>query len=83
MATSMVTDPINKFNPDVESITDYLEQMDVYFKVNKTEDNIKVLVFLNAIEEKNYTLLRNNLAPEKLMDQMLKKLSDIFRRHSC
>ena len=83
MATSMVTDPINKFNPDVESITDYLEQMDVYFKVNKTEDNIKVLVFLNAIGEKNYTLLRNNLAPEKLMDQMLKKLSDIFRRHSC
>ena len=78
MATSMVTDPIDKFNPDVESITDYLEQMDVYFKVNKTEDNIKVLVFLNAIEEKNYTLLRNNLAPEKLMDQMLKKLSDIF-----
>ena len=45
MATSMVTDPIDKFNPDVESITNYLEQMDVYFKVNKMEDNIKNLVF--------------------------------------
>ena len=77
----MVTDPIDKFNPDVESITDYLEQMDVYFNVNKMEDNIKVLVFLNAIGEKKYTLLRNNLAPEKLKDQMLKKLSDIFSRH--
>ena len=44
MATSIVTDPIDKFNPDVESITDYLEQVDVYFKVNKTEDNIKDLV---------------------------------------
>ena len=52
MATSMVTDPIDKFNPDVESITDYLEQMDAYFKVIKTEDNIKDLVFSMLSEKR-------------------------------
>ena len=55
----MIIDPIEKFNLYVESITAYLEQIDVYFKVNKMEDNVKVLVLINTIEGKNYTHLRN------------------------
>ena len=37
MVTRMGIDPIGKFSLNVESITAYLEQMDVCFKVNKTE----------------------------------------------
>ena len=74
MAMRMITDPIEKFNLYVESITAYLEQMDVYFMVNKTEDNVKVLVFINTIEGKNYTHLRNPLAPENSWIKSLEKL---------
>ena len=78
MATRMIIDPIEKFNLNVESITAYLEQIDVYLKVNKTEDNVKALVFINTIEKKNYTHLRNPLGPENSWIKGLEKLSDTF-----
>ena len=45
------------FNPEDESVVAFLECVDLFFKVNKVEDNSKVAVFLTVIGPSNYVLL--------------------------
>ena len=47
----------------------YLERVELFFKANMVGDDSKV--FLMAIESNNYALLRNLLALEKAVDQLL------------
>ena len=54
---------LESFDPDNESIVNYLEQMQLYFEANGIKAKNQVPVFLNIISRKNYGLLRNLLAP--------------------
>lgn len=75
------TDVQEKFDPESESITSYLERVDYYFTANGVEDAKKVAVFLNAIGRETYNLLRNLLAPKKLAEQGLDELQKALKDH--
>ena len=50
-------DVLEKFEPEMEMISSYLEQVENYFAANKIQDDLKVAVFLNAIGRDTYSLL--------------------------
>ena len=54
-----------EFNPHKETITSYLERIEVYFLANDIDKKKQIAVFLSVIGGKLYTLLRNLLAPAK------------------
>jgi len=50
---------LETFNPDSETITAYLERVDLFFQANAVKEEGKVAVFLSVIGRKTYSLLRN------------------------
>ena len=78
MATR-VMDILEKFEPEMEMISSYLERVENYFSAKKIQDDLKVAVFLNAIGRDTYSLLRNLLAPWKLSEQSLPTLTTALK----
>ena len=76
MATAPVG-TLNEFNSSTESITAYLERVDLYFAANSIEDNKKVATFLSVVGPSVYSILRDLFAPNPLKDQPLK---DIYKK---
>ena len=62
---------LSEFHPEAESISAYLERVELFFMANSIADDKKVAVFLSVIEGKTYSLLRDLLAPEKPHDKSL------------
>jgi len=60
---------ITEFLPDEESITSYLERVDVYFAANAVAEEEKVAVFLSIIGRDTYAVLQGLLAPDKPADK--------------
>ena len=56
---------IGKFDPTEESISTYLECMELFFATNGIKDKKQVPVFLTEIGPKNFLLFRDLLAPAK------------------
>ena len=56
---------IQEFDAETESITAYLEHVQLFMMANAVDDDKKVAVFLSVIGSKTYSLLRNLLEPEK------------------
>ena len=71
---------IEEFQPENESISAYLERIELYFSANAVEEGKQVAVFLSVIGAKTYTLLRNLLAPTKL-EASLASLTDAPKNH--
>ena len=72
---------IGEFRPDEESITSYLERVDLYFAANAVADGKKVAVFLSIIGRDTYSVLRGLLAPDKPADKELAILTDTLKKH--
>ena len=56
---------LEEFNPRKETISSYLERIELYFMANEIADKKQVAVFLSVIGGQMYTLLKNLLAPDK------------------
>ena len=64
--TVTVTSAVGKlteFDPRNDSITAYVERVNLFFTANDVADGKKVAVFLSVIGPKTYTLLRNLTTP--------------------
>ena len=72
---------IGKFDPADESISAYLERVELFFAANGIEDPKQVAVFLSVIGPKNYALLRDLLAPVKPQEKSLAALFETLRKH--
>ena len=72
---------IQEFCPENESIEAYLERVELYFEANDINEDRRVAVFLSVIGGKNYTLLRNLLAPQKPNDKTIAELADALKKH--
>ena len=70
-----------EFQTDNEQITDYLEQVQLFFKANRIEEGKRVPVLLTAIGGKTYALLSNLLAPQKPSVKSFQELSGILKDH--
>ena len=67
---------IGEFCPDEESITSYLERVDLYFVANAVANGKKVAVFLSIIGRDTYSVLGGLLAPDKPADKELVIFTD-------
>ena len=72
---------IGKFDPADESISAYLEHVELFFAANGIEDPKQVAVFLSVIGPKNYVLLRDFLAPVKPQEKSLAALFETLRKY--
>lgn len=73
---------LQEFNNDTESVTAYLERVDLFFAANEIAADKKVAVFLSSVGSATYALLRDLSAPakpaEKTMDELTKLLKDHY-----
>jgi len=79
MATQFGT--LGEFRPEMESILSLFERADIFFTANGVVNNKKVAMFLSSVGGKNYSLLRNLLAPEKPQEQTMDTLATTLKDH--
>ena len=80
MATAMRYAPFQEFQSD-ESITAYLERLEMYFLANDVEEEKKVPLLLSHIGAKTYGLLRSLAAPSAPKEKTFKDLEKILKDH--
>ena len=56
---------IEEFSPEKETISNYLERVEIFFQTNAIADEKKVPVFLSIVGGNIYALLRSLLSPTK------------------
>ena len=60
---------LHEFQPDVEELSTYLKQVEIYFAANDVPDGKKVPALLSAIGGNMYCALRSLLAPKSPMSK--------------
>ena len=81
MAASRYLGKLDPFQPESETISAYLERVDLFFEANEVAADKKVAVFLSVIGGKTYTLLRNLTAPVKPSEKTLEDLRAVLKKH--
>jgi len=69
MAATLVVGKLEEFDPANDSVTAYVERVQLFIEANGIPAEKKVAVFLSAIGSKTYSLLRNLLAPTPPKDK--------------
>ena len=73
---------LEEFSPQKETITNYLERVEIFFLANAVADEKKVPVFLSVVGGNIYAPLRSLLAPakpqEKSFDALVAELKKQF-----
>ena len=59
---------LQEFRSETETITSYLERVEIYFTANDVPEEKRVPVFLSTVGATTYILLRDLVAPEKPQD---------------
>ena len=72
---------LQEFRSDAESVTAYLECVELFFTVNEIADDKKVTVFLSSMGSTTYTLLQDLAAPTKPADKTLEELFKLLKDH--
>ena len=72
---------IQEFQPDNETVSAYLERVDLYFVANGTPADKKVPVLLSSIGARTYGLLRSLVAPEAPRNKTLNELEKVLKSH--
>ena len=72
---------IEPFNAENESITAYLERIELFFQANEIANEKKVAVLLSVIGGKTYTLLRGLLSPAKPQEKTFAELAAELKKH--
>ena len=80
LVTRMATAPafigsLSTFDPAQESISAYVERVQVFFAANDVKEEKRVAVFSSVVGAPTFSLLRNLLAPEKPTEKSLKDLT--------
>lgn len=68
-----------EFQPQREKVSDYLECVSLYVKLNGVAEGKQVAVLLTAIGGEIYTLLTSLLSPEKPRDKRLHRNNCSFK----
>ena len=72
---------IEQFNPDLGTMTAYLERVDLFFVANNVPDDRKAAVLLSVIGGTIYGRLCNLLSPDKPSDKSYEQLKTTFIEH--
>ena len=72
---------ISEFHPDNETISAYLERLDMFLQANDVKAEKKVPVLLSVIGPKAYSLLRSLTTPDVPKDKSFAELAKILKAH--
>ena len=72
---------IKEFAPEVEPVTAYLEQFQMFVSANAIEDSKVVPTLLTVVGSKPYSLLRGLISPELPKDKTYDELIDLLKKH--
>ena len=72
---------ITAYRAEEESISAYLERVELYFQANDIEEAKQVPILLSSIGAKTYELLRSLTAPKAPKEKSLKDLKTILKSH--
>ncbi|KAL5487308.1 hypothetical protein EMCRGX_G019895 [Ephydatia muelleri] len=72
---------IQEFEPGNESMSAYLERVELFMAANAIAEERKVTVFLSTVGPKTYGLLRNLVAPSKPQDKSMLELTAVLKKH--
>ena len=74
---------MNSFDTAEESWETYSERLEQYVLANDIQQDKQVPSLLSLIGGKNYSLLRNLIAPDKPSTKAYAELRDILKNHFC
>ena len=80
MATGMIG-AVGEFNPDQESVTTYLERMDLYFSANGVAEGKRVAAFLSIAGRETYKRLVDLFTPDKPAIKTLQEIKEKLKEH--
>ena len=72
---------LHKYQASQESISAYLELVDVFFLASDIPEEKQVTVFLSIVRARTYALLRDLLAPQKPQEKSLQDLFATLKMH--
>ena len=72
---------LHEFCPESESLTAYVERVELFFTANDIAAQKKVPVFLSAVGGTTYGLLRNLLAPTSPKDKSFDEIVKVLKAH--
>ena len=72
---------VNEFIPEKETISAYLERVDMFFLANDIREEKKVPVLLSVIGATTYALLRNLVTPDAPKDKDFATLCKLLKDH--
>ncbi len=72
---------LEEFDPASDSITAYVERVQLFFDANSVAEGKQVAVFLSVLGSKTYLLLRNLLTPETPKDKTFDELVTVLKEH--
>ena len=69
------------FSPEAETISSYLERINLFMAASGTADDKKVAVLLSSVGLAAYTVLRDLCRPELPETQTLAALTELLEKH--
>ncbi|KAL0860216.1 hypothetical protein ABMA27_010523 [Loxostege sticticalis] len=72
---------LNEFNVKGGAWSSYMDRLEMYFKVNKTEEDMKLPILIASIGDEAYKLLKNLASPKKPSELDLKKVDELMKQH--
>ena len=81
VASQPVLGSLGEFDPRSDSISSYLERMQLYFEANSVKEDRKVAVLLTVVGAKTYETLRSLLSPARPRDKTYEELLEVLKRH--
>ena len=72
---------LSQFEADQETMSAYLERVEIFFQANNIAEEKQAGIFLSLIGAKTYGLLRDLVAPAKPKEKTLAELTKTLRTH--
>jgi len=72
---------LDEFEPSSETVTNYVERVQMYFAANDIAEAKQVSTFLTAVGKKTYAVLRDLVSPDNLKDKTLEQLAAVLKQH--
>ena len=72
---------LEEFSPEKETISNYLERVEIFFLANSIANEKKVAVFLSVAGGNSYALFRNLLSPAKPQEKSFAELTAELKKH--
>ena len=78
MASNNTYGHIDEYQPELESFRAYSERIQLFFLANKIPESRRVAVLLSIMGTKNFSLLRDLIAPEKPSDKTVIEILSVL-----